>query len=952
MKLIIMKKAIFILGFCLLAVFEVTAGYPLIRNFSRSRLNTGTQNWKIIQHANNWMYFANNKGLLEYDGCQWTVYPIANYTNVRSLYYDEADNRIYAGAFNEFGYYEHDERGMLKYSSLVQYIRSSERNFDEIRRIGKSKGTVFFQSNREIFRMYDGKITKLNIPYKIECTAFVHDILLTASMEKGVMCVNGDLLTPFPGGECLKGKKVCAMHLFREKQILFVTANNGLFLYDGVSIRPYVTDIDRFLQQNQVICAEIMGTKLALGTVRNGLVVKDLETNETIYANVSSGLQNNTVLSLAFDKQGNLWVGLDRGIDYVMINSPAYNLFGDMRLYGSGYCSLIHGNQLYLGTNQGLYVTSFPVRTSPEPFSIRLYDRLIGQVWSLSEIQNTLFCATDHGSFILQNGTASPVPNVGGTWKFLELQHHPNCILASSCDGFFLMKKESGRWNFSHYIDGFNLSGGMFEEDSSGIIWFCHWMKGIYKLTFNDGRTRFSVEQFGMDKGLYNNRNNVLAKIDGEIIISGDGGFFRYNPRSNRMEHAEDFEARFGIHTHPLRLTQMPSGEVWCMSPDYCAIGVKEKNGNYRVEQPLFFSYLKNNLIPGFEHINPVDSTNILISTENGFMWLDGKRAETLPDLPQTFRITIQKVFLTNGKDSLVSGYLSQQHQIPAFDYKNNSIRFEYTAPEYRGECVVTYSFRLEHFDSDWSAWAESNSKEYTKLPKGNYTFRVRAQNDLEANIVETAYQFTILPPWYESLWAILMYIVFLIGIAMLLIKYIRKKSQEDTHKTEIKKEEEIQEKEKYQKLQYELRHKSQELANSAMNVIRKNEILLELNKAIENVYEDMKKPDALPAISNRMKTMQQEIQQNIERDDSWKKFAENFDLIYENYLKRLKERFPNLTKNDLRLCAYLKMGMSSKDMAPLLNVSYRSVEMSRYRIRQKMELARDMNLTDFLQEF
>ncbi|MDR2691123.1 MAG: hypothetical protein LBB73_02330 [Dysgonamonadaceae bacterium] len=950
--LIIRKKAIFILGFCLLVISEATAGYPVIRNFQGSRSNAG-----IIQHTNNWMYFANNRGLLEYNGCQWTVYPIANYTNVRSLYYDKADNRIYAGASGEFGYYEHDERGMLKYSSLIQYIHSSERNFNEIRHIGKSRETVFFQSDREIFRMYNGKITKLTIPYKIECAAFVHDILLAASMEKGMMCVNGDLLTPFPGGECLKGKKVCAMHPFREKQILFVTAGNGLFLYDGISIRPYPTDIDLFMQQNQVLCAEIKGTKLALGTVRNGLVVKDLETNETIYAHAGSGLQNNTVLSLAFDKQDNLWLGLDRGIDYVMINSPVYNLFGDTRLYGSGYCSLVSGNRLYLGTNQGLYVTPFPVHTSPEPLSIRLYDRLIGQVWSLAEIQNTLFCATDYGGFILQNETASPVPNVGETWKFLELQHHPNCILASSCDGFFLMKNEGGQWKFSHYIDGFNHSDGMFEEDSSGIIWFCHWMKGIYKLTFNSGKTRFSVEQFGTDKGLYSNRNNVLAKIDGEIIISGEGGFFRYNPRNNRMEHAEDFESQFGIQAHSLRLMQMPSGEVWCLSPDYCAIGVKEKNGKYRVEQPLFFPWLKNNLIPGFEHFNPIDSSNILISTENGFAWFDRKRSKASTDLPQTFQITIQKVFLTNEKDSLVSGYLSQRHQIPAFDYKNNSIRFEYTAPEYRGECVVTYSFRLEHFDSDWSAWSKSNFKEYTKLPKGNYTFRVRAQNDLEENIAETAYQFTILPPWYESFWAILIYIVFLAGIAMLLIKYISNKSKESVHGIESKKDEKAQEKEKEivsmkNKLQHELRHKSQELANSTMNVIRKNEILIELNKIIENVYEDMKKPDALPAITKRLKTMQQEIQQNIEHDDKWKKFAENFDLIYENYLKRLKERFPNLTKNDLRLCAYLKMGLSSKDMAPLLNVSYRSVEMCRYRIRQKMELARDVNLTDFLQEF
>ncbi|MDR1682932.1 MAG: hypothetical protein LBS25_06055 [Candidatus Symbiothrix sp.] len=415
----------------------------------------------------------------------------------------------------------------------------------------------------------------------------------------------------------------------------------------------------------------------------------------------------------------------------------------------------------------------------------------------------------------------------------------------------------------------------------------------------------------------------------------------------------------------------MPTGVIWCISSYYFDIPKKQKNGRYTVDQPSFFAYLKNNLIIGFEHFNTIDSSNILISTENGFAWLDRKRDKTSTGLPQSFQIMIQKVFLTNEKDSLLSGYLTQQQAIPKLKYRDNSIRFEYTAPEYRDERAVTYSYRLENFDSDWSAWSENNSKEYTKLPKGTYSFLVRARNELATNIVETSYPFTILPPWYESLWAIMVYTLLLIGIIALLIRYIRKKSTEGARKMEIQKEQEMQEKEKIfqadtqekekeivslknQKLQYELRHKSQELANSTMNVIRKNEILLELNKIIEKIHEDMNKSDTeklQPNIRKRLKIMQQEIKQNIERDDNWKKFAENFDLIYENYLKRLKERFPELTKNDLRLCAYLKMGLSSKDMAPLLNVSYRSVEMCRYRIRQKLDLARDVNLMDFLQE-
>jgi len=133
------------------------------------------------------------------------------------------------------------------------------------------------------------------------------------------------------------------------------------------------------------------------------------------------------------------------------------------------------------------------------------------------------------------------------------------------------------------------------------------------------------------------------------------------------------------------------------------------------------------------------------------------------------------------------------------------------------------------------------------------------------------------------------------------------------------------------------------------MNLIRKNEILLDISQNLTKVASGINEPDS---ILREITKMQVDIKHNIEHDNNWKRFAENFDLVYENYLMRLSERFPVLTISDKKLCAYLKMDLSSKDIAPLLNMSFRSVEMSRYRLRKKMELDRDINLSEFLQNF
>jgi hypothetical protein len=377
-------------------------------------------------------------------------------------------------------------------------------------------------------------------------------------------------------------------------------------------------------------------------------------------------------------------------------------------------------------------------------------------------------------------------------------------------------------------------------------------------------------------------------------------------------------------------------------------------------------------LIFGFDKFTQIDSSNALVGTEDGFSWLNLAAARETKSIRSSFNVAIKNVFITNKKDSLVAGYNSIPAKADVFKYTQNSLRFEFVASEYRDERAISYSYILENYDRDWAEYSGTNMKEYTKLPKGNYTFRVKARNLLETETVETFYSFTILPPWYESTGFIFIYSFIILGLLALLVLYVKKKSEEGARKMEIQKEKEMKEKEKIfqsdakekekeivalknQKLQYELRHKSQELANSTMNVIRKNEILLELNKGIEKIYDEMEKPDTpklVTAIKNRLANMQKEIKQNIERDDNWKKFAENFDMIYENYLKRLKEQFPSLSKSDLKLCAYLKMGLNSKDIAPLQNMTFRSVEMCRHRLRKKMDLVRDVNLTDFLQNF
>ena len=139
-----------------------------------------------------------------------------------------------------------------------------------------------------------------------------------------------------------------------------------------------------------------------------------------------------------------------------------------------------------------------------------------------------------------------------------------------------------------------------------------------------------------------------------------------------------------------------------------------------------------------------------------------------------------------------------------------------------------------------------------------------------------------------------------------------------------------------------EVENKSRELSNAALNLIRKNEVLQRLKDELLDARND---PRALQKLARL-------IDNHLEGDHDWEVFEESFNRVHDDFFKRLMHDFPDLTPGDLRLAAYLKMNLSSKEIAPLLNISVRGVENKRYRLRKKLGLPEDANLTGFIMNF
>lgn len=478
----------------------------------------------------------------------------------------------------------------------------------------------------------------------------------------------------------------------------------------------------------------------------------------------------------------------------------------------------------------------------------------------------------------------------------------------------------------------------------------------VYRLTCNASYDSIvKIEHFDESKGFHSLQNNKIFKINQQIVFSTGNGFYNYNAKENKIQKSQLLTKLFGTPFFSKKLLETPKGNIWCYSLSSMIYALKKGNNTYSIDS-ISFSGLKNKLISGFEQMSYINDSSYIVGTEDGFSWIN---IHLINSEHNRFKLSISGIYTTNEGDSLMCGFVSQKDsdKYKTFIWKNNSIRFEFVGTEYQVENCVVYSFMLENYNNDWSQYSTVNNKEYTNLPKGDYIFKVRAKNIFSSETAEISYRFTILPPWYQSNLAFAIYLFIVLLTLYFLVQKFKKHLEKGAREMEALKEVEIKEQEKRfkleakekeiialknQKLQYELRHKSQDLASSTMNLIRKNEILLEISQNLDKIGSELGEKNETISIVWKIRKMQDEIKNNVEHDHNWKKFQDNFDLVYENYLKRLSENYPILTNSDKKLCAYLKMNLSSKDIAPLLNMYYRSVEMSRYRLRKKMELDRD----------
>ncbi|MCL3782633.1 hypothetical protein EMN47_19785 [Prolixibacteraceae bacterium JC049] len=967
-----MRSYLYIL--ILLLCFDIAAfgkvknqGIPFIKNYPRSLYNAGTQNWDVAELSNGMVYFANNNGVLEYDGNNWRIIGMPNGSVVRSLFVDKND-QIYVGAYNELGYLKSDEKGNKVYHSLIQSIPEEDRDFEEVWQIIPYRNGILFHTFSKIFYYRDGKFSVLKNGNTFHYAFNVNESLYVMIPKLGLHQLKGQNFTLVNDGELLANKEVVGMFPQGKTRLLIATAQHGFYVSNGTEIKPWEKPIDKELMDAQMFSAvELSSELLAIGSVRDGLFIINKNGQLIQHINKKYGLQNNTILSLFKDNEQNLWLGLDNGIDYVEISSPI-STFPNDRDFGAGYCSIYHNGHLYLGTNMGLFVSKYQFDSdiACKDCRFKLVKNTAGQVWSLQQIGGSLICGHNNGTYLIEGATAQLISNEKGGWKYLQSAKEPSLMVGGTYNGLVLFEKVNNKWQFKSKIKGFNESSREIIWENDRTLWMCHGYKGVFRIELNQQLDScLNVKFYGEDKGFPSNLNINVARLRGETLFFTNGGFYKYVPELDKIQENSFYNKLLGQGETVHKMYEQANGDIWFFQGQSLGLMKLQVDNSYDViRQP--FASLKGGFLDAFANVNVVDEQNIFIGRENGFVHYNPqvhKRYDLLfKTLIREVRVTSAKsdsIIFFGGHDNSVVGQKDNRVDIP---FRNNAIQFIYSSPKDYSSQKVEYLVKLVGFENEITRWEKKTRKEYTNLHEGDYTFEVLARNEYGVESSVDRFYFTVLPPWYRSNTAYFIYILFGFLVVVIVAITVRFRMKKVRVHLEEKQEQELlrQEREfreenlraekeiiklRNDKLRNEVEFKNRELASSTMNIIHKNEVLTQTVGELKNALKKIKDPTAMVQIRKLIRTIDGEF--SSEQD--WEQFAIHFDQVHEDFLKKIRKEFPQLTPKDLKLCAYLRMNLSTKEIAPLMNISVRGVEISRYRLRKKLELDRDDNLIDFL---
>jgi DNA-binding CsgD family transcriptional regulator len=909
---------------------------PRVRNFPKEEYQAASQNWSVCQDREGIIYVANSIGLLEFDGATWTLYNSPNGNIIRAVAADSS-GRIFTSGYRELGFWVRNPYGKLEYTSLTDKANEFFTPNVEYWNISIFQGKVIFQSFTQLLIYENDRISAVNFRNFVNSFFIVDGKIMMNVLNEGIYEWTDTGRKPFLTGSFFNDKSIRFMLSLGTSDYLIGTDSHGVFRCIHGEISEWGVPLSEGFRKNQINrgCLTSSGNVL-IGTILDGVYLLDREGALIWKLNAETGLQNNTVLGMLPDGAGNIWLALDRGIDLVSATDEKGVSFFPVEKIGAVYTAAVFKNQIFLGTNQGLYMADAQGRNR----DFTLIPGTQGQVWDLKVINNQLIAGHNTGTFLISEGKAAFISRISGAFSIISNPLEVNGYLQCTYSNLVKYKAEPNGIQQTQVIYNFNELIRFIEFDHLGNLWGGHMHRGIYKLRFNDQKDSVKVMRYYGRNSVFGKENNLhVFKVENRIAFTTGELLYTYDDLHDTIVPFDNLNSRLGEYKKATRI--IPSGDhnFWFITSQSIGL-IKIVLQEVSILKEFPYALFNSQLIHEYENIIPVSPEKAIICLENGYAWLDGTRSSPKSNF-MGMKPQPHEIYLTDTK--------GKEYQIPLnlgmlkIPYQRNSLSIRWAFPYFPTE-KITFQWNLEGLNHDWSDQKSTPLLSLTRLPPGKYTLKGRVTDLWGNESLVYSLPIVVLPPLYWSLTAKIFYVLlFVLLLVLFRIGIIRKIEKKELRKREENEKELISL--KNEKLQADISYKSKELASSAMAIISKNKILTDLKEMLQQQKSEL--GSRFPG--KYFNEMIRKIEETLSSHDDWKVFETNFEQTHEMFMKNLKTRYPDLTPKDIRICAFLRMNLSSKEIAPLLGISIRAVENHRYRLRQKMNLSHHENLIEII---
>ncbi len=779
-------------------------GAPIVNNYDPKIYKAHSQNWVAVQDRRGIMFFGNSNGILEFDGQRWQTITVNGNPLVRSLTMAQ-DGSIFYGSIGDFGYLSVSPTGKINAISLKENLPKDEQVFNDVWQVESANDGVYFLTRSRIFRFFQGKLSVLPGKFAASQATLLNGILFYADSEKGICLIDGDRIVPVPQlAGIFNGKRVLIAR-YGEHELL-VGRISGDFrhinlapLWDRVQkkyvveretgnlVSDFPTEIDSILNEDNIYLYKLVPLRdlnFAISTVKAGVFIFSREGKLLRVFNKNSGLLDNTVAGVMLDRSGDLWAATNSGISHIELSVPQSVFNAKNGIEGISISAAYFHDRLYVGTFQNIYYqTPFQYSQKQDvPHFLPLREGT-SEVWQFMELSGDLMAASGRGLYRVEGDAAYKVLGSSGNAYCLgKTPRWPDHLFVGLMGGVEVFKRENGQWKLLGRLSGVKENIRRISTDANGDLWLNTEVKGLIRTHFTgELATEVAIHRIGLEHGLPDLAASRTSFVGGTLYLITPKGLrsAKIAPWVDGDHDASRFEPenRFGAMFSD---GSLELNEITADGRD--GFLLKSSEGVYWVR---FAADGKALVMPqSFRGLVSPDDTFFVHPL--GGIWLPGESIfrvdlDQKKNYAEAFEALIRKV-LINGKQVLFEGAhaqiaqafpnkrtlfrtVQQGEEKPNLPYSQNALTFEFSASFYEKPGTTRFQYLLEGFDKDWSEWDAATAKEYTNIPEGSYRFLVRAKNLYGTMATESSYGFTVLPPWYRTLWAYVLWILLGAGL-------------------------------------------------------------------------------------------------------------------------------------------------------------------------------------------